>query len=555
MENRLPAATTLSLSLGVSLLAGLAVTPAEAASTGTSKHAKVALVAEGESIRAGQPFRVGLQMKLDSGWHTYWKNPGDAGLPVRLQWTLPDGFSAGPIQWPAPERIPAPPLMSYGYGDEVLLPVEITPPVDLNLKQLTLTVKADWLECRESCLPAKATLDLVLPIRPDEPKPGAAAPLFAEARRRLPETPDGWLLSAEAGPRAVALTFRAGGGLKPVGAYFFPDQPRVAEHAVPQGFEPLGDGHRVTLTPVASTPKPDRLTGVLLVEGGPHPRAIQVDVALASGDPAPAVAAAVAPPAPIAGAPHAESLRLALGFAFLGGLILNLMPCVLPVLSLKVLSFVRHSGGQATHAWRHGLVFTAGVVLSFWALGGALLLFRAAGQQVGWGFQLQSPPFLVVLSGLFLLLGLNLFGVFEVGTSLIGAANLTAGHTGLAASFWNGVLATVVATPCTAPFMGSALGFALSQPAVVSLGVFTALGLGMAAPYLLFSIAPGLLRFLPRPGPWMVGFKQLMGFLLMATVAAFVWLFGQQAGVDGMGVLLVALLVTAFGAWIYGRGT
>ena len=540
----------IALTLSTAFVAG----PAQAASTGTSKHAKVALLAEADGVRAGRSFRVGLQLALEDGWHTYWKNPGDAGLPVRLQWTLPEGFSAGPIQWPTPERIPAAPLMSYGYGGEVLLPVEITPPAELGARPVTLAVKADWLECRESCLPAKASLDLVLPVAAADPKPSAAAPLFAEARRHLPELPEGWLLSAEAGPRAVALTFRADPGLKPAAAYFFPDQPRVAEHAAPQGFEPLGDGHRVTLTPAAGTPKPDRLTGVLVVEGGARPRAIQVDVALASGDPSPAAALASATPKPVAGAAHAGSFRLALGFAFLGGLILNLMPCVLPVLSLKVLGFVRHAGGHATHAWRHGLVFTAGVVISFWALAGALLLFRAGGEHVGWGFQLQSPPFLVVLSGLFLLLGLNLFGVFEVGTSLIGAANLVSARSGLAVSFWNGVLATIVATPCTAPFMGSALGYALSQPAAVSLAVFTALGLGMAFPYLLFSIAPGLLRFLPRPGPWMVGFKQLMGFFLMATVAALVWLFGQQTGVDGMGVLLLALLVTALGAWIYGRG-
>ena len=548
MKNRLLVAIALAL------LAGLVVAPARAASTGTSKHAKVALVAEAEGIRAGRPFRVGVQMKLDPGWHTYWKNPGDAGLPVRLKWTLPEGFSAGEIQWPAPERIPAPPLMSYGYGDEVLLPVEITPPAELSGRQLTLVVRVDFLECRESCFPAKADLDLALPVQADEPKPSAAAPLFAEARRRLPEAPDGWLLSAEAGPRAVALTFRATAGLKPAAAYFFPDQPRVAEHAAPQGFERLGDGHRVTLKPATGTPKPDRLTGVLVVEGSGRPRAVQVDVALASGDPAPAAAVAAAAPLPVAGAAHAGSFWLALGFAFLGGLILNLMPCVLPVLSLKVLGFVRHSGGHPAHAWRHGLVFTVGVVVSFWALAGTLLVFRAGGEHVGWGFQLQSPPFLVVLSGLFLLLGLNLFGLFEVGTSLIGAANLVTVRGGLAVSFWNGVLATIVATPCTAPFMGSALGYALSQPATVSLAVFTALGLGMAAPYLLFSVAPGLLRFVPRPGPWMEGFKQLMGFFLMATVAALVWLFGQQTGVDGMGVLLVALLVTALGAWVYGRG-
>jgi thiol:disulfide interchange protein DsbD len=500
-------------------------------------------------------------MKMDPGWHTYWKNPGDAGLPARFKWTLPEGFAAGAIAWPTPERIPAPPLMSYGYSGEVLLVVEILPPSQVPDGPVRLHLKADWLECADVCLPAKAELQLDLAVAADGPRPGAAAPLFAEARRRLPQAPEGWSLSAESGPRALAVSFRGPAGPeKPAGAYFFPEETKLAEHAAPQGFEALGDGHRVTLTPAPSAPpRPERLRGVLVVEGAPRPIAVAVDLPVAAGDPAPAAAPVAAAelgkgPRPVAGAAHAGSLGLALAFAFVGGLILNLMPCVLPVLSLKVLGFVRHAGGEKAHAWRHGLVFTAGVVLSFWALAGALLLFRAGGERVGWGFQLQSPAFLVVLSGLFLLLGLNLFGLFEIGSSLTSAGNLLAARSGLHHSFWNGVLATVVATPCTAPFMGSALGYGLSQSAPVALLVFTALGLGMAAPYLLLSVAPGLLKFVPKPGPWMEGFKQLMGFFLMATVAALVWLFGQQAGVDGMGVLLVALLVTALGAWVYGRG-
>jgi thiol:disulfide interchange protein DsbD len=534
------------------LLVGLALLASslQAASTGQSRHVKVALLAENESVRPGQAFRVGLHMRMEEGWHTYWKNPGDAGLPTRLAWTLPDGFAAGPIEWPVPERIPAPPLMSYGYEREVLLPVEIVPPASLPSGEVTLAVKADWLECKEACLPGRALLDIRLAVRDEEPEPGPAAPLFAETRRRLPAPSEGWSLSAEAGPRAVALSFRPPAGTTPSAAYFFPEDAKLSEPAAPQGFEPFGDGHRLTLKPGPGAPvRPDRLVGVLVVEDGGRPRAVQVDVPVAAGDPAPALTAASGP---IDGS-RAGSLGVALAFAFLGGLVLNLMPCVLPVLSLKVLGFVRQSGAHPDHAWRHGLVYTAGIVVSFWALAAALLVFRAGGERIGWGFQLQSLPFTVVLAGLFLLLSLNLFGVFEVGTSLVGSANLAAGRSGLAASFWNGVLATVVATPCTAPFMGSALGFGLAQPAPVALLVFTALALGMAAPYLLLSLDPRLLRFVPKPGPWMEGFKQLMGFLLMGSVAALVWLFGQQAGVDGIGVLLAALLVTALGAWVYGR--
>jgi thiol:disulfide interchange protein DsbD len=533
------------------LALGLAAGSVRAASTGRSRNVEVSLLAERESIQPGRPFRVGLRMRIADGWHTYWKNPGDAGLPARLKWTLPPGFVAGPIEWPVPDRIPTPPLMSYGYKDEVLLPVEMVAGPAPKIGEVTLSVKAEWLECREACLPGKAELDLTLPVRAQEAKPGPAAALFADVRQ--PAAPEGWSLSAEAGPRAIALSFRAPDGSKPAAAYFFPEDPKLTEHPAPQGFEPFGDGHRVTLKPTtAARPRAERLCGVLVVEGPGRPLAVKVDVPVAVGDPAPAVSGQRA--VPVTGAAQARSLRLALLFAFVGGLLLNLMPCVLPVLSLKVLAFVRQANEKGSQTWRHGVVFTAGVVLSFWTLAGVLLLLRAGGQRVGWGFQLQSPPFVVVLSGLFLLLALSLFGVFDIGTSLVGAANLVTGRSGLWASFWNGALATVVATPCTAPFMGSALGFALSQPALSALGVFTSLGLGMAAPYLLLSLDPRLLRWVPKPGPWMEGFKQLMGFFLVGTVAALVWIFGRQVGVDGMGILLLALLVTALGGWVHGRG-
>lgn len=541
---------TVIAALGVAFFAAAEV---PAASTASSKNVKVTLGSEGESVRPGKAFLLGLRMEMAPGWHTYWKLPGDAGLPTRLTWRLPPGFAAGPIQWPVPERMPAPPLMSYGYGNEVLLPVEITPPASLPPGDLTLGVKADWLECREVCLPAKAELDVVLPVRTEDPRLTAMAAAFAEARRRQPGPSSGWTLAAEAGPRAIALSFRSPDRTVPTAAYFFVDKAMVTEYAAPQGFEPKGGAHRVTLKPAGTAPsRPERLSGVLVVEAGKQTRAIQVDVPVSAGDPAPAAAA---PAGRAVGETNGGSFASALGLAFLGGLLLNLMPCVLPVLSLKVMSFVKQAGEHPARAWRHGAAFTVGVLLSFWALLAVLLILRAGGAQIGWGFQLQSPPFLAVLAGVFLLLGLNLFGVFEVGTSLTGVGNLVAKKEGYAGSFWNGALATAAATPCTAPFMGSALGFALGQPLPVSAAVFTALGVGMSTPYLLLSANPRLLRFVPRPGAWMETFKQFMGFLLLATVAALVWLFGQQTGVDGMGALLAALLVAALGAWIYGRGT
>jgi thiol:disulfide interchange protein DsbD len=251
--------------------------------------------------------------------------------------------------------------------------------------------------------------------------------------------------------------------------------------------------------------------------------------------------------------PPARDLALVLALAFLGGLVLNLMPCVLPVLSLKVMGFVQQSGRDAQRGWRHGVAFTAGILLSFWLLAGLMLALRAGGKSVGWGFQLQSPTFVAFLAALFFVLGLNLFGVFPLGESLIAAANLNRERTGLVSSFGSGALATVVATPCTAPFMGSALGYGLTQPGAVSLLVFTALALGMAAPYLVLSLNPRLLRLVPRPGAWMEGFQQFLGFLLMATVVALLWLLGREAGVEGMTRVLAGLLALGLAAWLYRR--
>jgi thiol:disulfide interchange protein len=525
---------------------GLGVAAVVLAGAAGSKHVQASLVAEVESIRPGEPFWVGLRLQMADGWHTYWKNPGDSGLPTRIAWTMPEGFEAGPIVWPRPERIEAGPLVSHGYEGEVLLPIVIVPsPKVAPPGPVKLLARVNWLECKEACLPGKADLELVLPVAVQAPKPVPEwAGLFAKTRSLLPAEPDGWRFSAHPAEGTLSLAARPPASwATPRKAHFFSEEPEVVEYAAPQILNRTADGFRLDLVP-ASNPRPvTALTGVLVLEGPAGIQALHVEAPQAS-TPAPA---AVAP------AGTGPGLLVALGLAFVGGLILNLMPCVLPVLSLKVLSFVRHGGGERG-AWRHGAAFTAGALVFFWLLAGMLLVLRAGGAQVGWGFQLQHPPFVVFLSGLFLLLALNLFGVFEVGHSMAAAGGLVAGRSGLLSSFGSGALATLVATPCSAPFMGSALGFALGQPAAVTLLIFTSLGLGMAAPYLLLSIFPALLRFVPRPGVWMVTFKQLMGFLLLGTVAVLVWVFGRQVGVDGMALLLGALILMGLGAWVYGRG-
>jgi thiol:disulfide interchange protein DsbD len=532
--------------LRLSLVAGVALALAPPAAgqptaSGGSRNVVATLVSETESFRPGASLWVGLHLQMAPDWHTYWRNPGDSGLPTRIQWRLPDAFTAGPLLWPGPERMYVNPLMSYGYSGEVLLLTELRVPASLSAPgPVALGAKVDWLECKEVCLPGKAELQIALPVADGEPRKLAEwAGRFDAARRRLPAPPVGLELQASRGRDALRLAVRGGG--KPREAYFFPAAAEAIEQAAPQPVRAIAGGYELALQRPAGAKPIERLEGVLVADG----RVLEVGLPIVEG-------AAEADAAPVDAAP---GLLAALAFAFVGGIILNLMPCVLPVLSLKVLSFVRHGAGPGGGALRHGLAFTAGVLAFFWILAGALVALRAGGEQIGWGFQLQSPAFVVFLSALFLLLSLNLLGVFEVGESLTTVGALEGRASGLAGSFWSGGLATLVATPCTAPFMGSALGFALGQTTAVTLAVFTALGLGMASPYLLLSASPRLLRFVPRPGAWMETFKQLMGFVLLATVVFLLWLFGRQVGINGMSGLMLGLLLLGMAAWLYGRET
>jgi thiol:disulfide interchange protein DsbD len=511
---------------------------ASPAATGASKHVRATLAPAVTAIQPGRPFQVGVRLEMQPRWHTYWRNPGDSGLPTKIRWTLPEGFTAGEIRWPRPQRFLVEPLMSYGYAGEVWLVSEIRPAAGLSGREATIAARVDWLECEEICIPGKAELAVTLPVRDAAPPRGVHAPAIEAARALVPGPP---AFRASASAAGDALQLRVTGAARPRAAYFFPAVAGVVEHASPQRLEASQDGFTLRLERAANASLPVSLDGVLELDG----HAFEVRAPLRGTS---AGAAAGASPAP----PSALTLPLALGLAFLGGLVLNLMPCVLPVLSLKVLGFVRH-GAEGRGPLAHAGAFTAGVVVFFLALALGLVALRKGGEEIGWGFQLQSPGFVVFLAMLFLLLGLNLLGVFEVGQSLTAAGNLARGRGGLAGSFWNGALATLVATPCTAPFMGSALGFALGQPTGVVLLVFTALGLGMAAPYVLLASSPALLRRLPRPGGWMETFKQAMGFPLLGTAAFLVWLFGRQVGVDAVGWLLFALLLVAFAAWAYGR--
>ncbi len=516
-------------------------------------HVKVALIPEVRTVAPGAPFWVAVRLKMDPRWHTYWINPGDSGAPTEIRWSLPPGFEAGPIQWPYPERIEAPPLVSFGYAGEAALLVRITPPRDLNLgERVTLAAHVSWLECEELCLPGEATVRAVVPTGPAVENDPTLARFFSEARARLPLDSGDWRFAAGAGGGFVRLAATPPLWLKePVAeAQFFPEMPGQFSN----GREAWGRGDAAYITdlPVSdeSTARTRRLTGVLVSKSGwrgpGSERAIRVDVEIAgntSSLPGPGASAS------------GTGLLGAIGLAFIGGLLLNLMPCVLPVLSIKVLSLVGHAEAPTGARMRNAGAYSLGVLVAFWALAGLLIALRAGGEQLGWGFQLQSPPVIAGLASLFFLIALNLFGVFEMGVSLTRLGEKSAGKSGegAGASFSSGLLATIVATPCTAPFMGSALGFALTQPAPAALVIFTSLGAGMAAPFVALAASPRLLRFLPRPGAWMETMKQALGFLLAATVVWLAWVLGQQTGSDGVAMLLAALVVQAVGAWVLGK--
>lgn len=518
-----------------------------AASSVIRDHAEVMLVCDREAIAPGDTFTIGLRMKLEPEWHVYWTNPGDAGLAPRVNWTLPEGFSAEPLEFPVPKRIPAGPLMSFGYDGEVVFLSQLVAAPDINPgAHATIRADVDWLICQLECIPDEAVLDLEIPIESTAKVNDSWRSRFVKLRAKSPTTSEDWDIAVRLLPTELELsaTRLSPSATMPSSVHLYPERKGIIENAASQDLSATADGF------ILRVPKNkmflDSLTelhGLLVADAdwlGSGRTALQFVAPVTMATDSPPVVAAVDLP-----------IWQVLLFAFVGGLILNLMPCVLPVLSIKVLGFIEQVNKSRSSIAVHNLMFLLGVLVSFWALAALLLILQAGGEHLGWGFQLQSPTFLVVLSAFMFLIGLNLFGVFEVGTSLTGIGNSrSAGRIG---SFIAGVTTTIVATPCTAPFMGTALGFALTQSAVVSLAVFTALGLGMAAPYIIVTSSPALLKFVPKPGRWMETLKQAMGFLLMATVVWLAWVLGIQAGATAVALLLVALLTCAIAAWILGR--
>jgi thiol:disulfide interchange protein len=530
----------------------------------TTEQVRAELVAHApQGIGEGQALWLGLSLTHQPHWHTYWKNPGDSGLPTRLTWTLPPGFVAGDIQWPTPKQLPVGPLLNYGFDGELLLPVPVAVPPGFKGEAVDVKLEAMWLVCKDVCIPESGEFQLRVPVRAATAMYGAR---FDATLAAQPRPAEGAITTAKVDGNALVIEAKSlPASLRGKEVAFFAEQAGVIEHAAKPQQRWSGDALslRVPLSAQRSE-SPAAMQAVLTVPGQAAGVQIAFDVAggwpgaatatapsaeTTSAAPAPAPDGAKAP-APAA-APAAESLGTALVFAFLGGLLLNLMPCVFPILSLKVLGFAQH-GADRRALVSGGLAYTAGVVISFVALAALLLALRAGGEQLGWGFQLQSAPFVAALALLFTLIGLNLSGVFEFGGVLPGnLAAMRARHP-LVDHGLTGVLAVAVASPCTAPFMGVALGVALTQPAPLALAIFAALGLGMAAPYLAASLWPGAARLLPRPGVWMLRFKGLMAFPMFATVVWLIWVLGQQVGIDGAAAMLGVLVAVAFAAWALG---
>ena len=518
-------------------------------------HIEAELITDKSSLLPGEPVTVALRLKMEKHWHTYWKNPGDSGLPTRITWTLPQGFSAGPIQWPAPQRINVGPLTNFGYEGEIFLLTDIQVPAGLTAgATVPITARADWLVCEEICIPGDATFSFMLPVGNE----AAADPKWAKAiertRQQLPRQLDAWIVDAYL--RGDDLVLRLSSGQARVARIhnltLFPDQDGWIENASPQRMFRTTGGYELRVASAAAMrSKSGPLTGLIVAEPG-LAKGIAAGVIEVPVESASALADEILEQPMLS--PFADlGLVAALGLAFLGGVILNLMPCVFPVVSIKVLGFVEQARGKPTTLRRHGLAFAAGVLVSFWVVAGILLASRAQGEALGWGYQLQSPPVVVALALLFFVLALNLSGLFEVGTSL---QSLTASlrlRNDYADSALSGLVATLVATPCTAPFMGAALGFALTRPAIEAMLVFSALALGMSSPYLLLCFWPALIRRIPRPGRWMETLKQVLAFPLFLTVVWLAWVLGRQAGVDAVARLLAGLTLVAAALWMVGR--
>ncbi len=523
----------------------------------------IRILQEGTEIKGGDELTIATEITLAPKWHVYWRNPGDSGLPVRISWDAPEGFEFSEIEWPTPKKITYDFLANYGYYDRVTLLQKIKAPDNIPEGGITLSARVDMLVCHEICIPENDTATIQLNANTSNI---GHSDLISKAKMAMPEALKGTFTFSEQqnadqkdfhlslSPENEALLQNA----KPNSIEFFPYDWGIISHvATPKIIH--NDGSITVSHTRGDEPldKTESLTGVLIISDKENGyKGFEVTAQKGTHDEG---KAAPAPRTPKTSAPNTTSPKTeaasitwfnAIYLALFGGLILNLMPCVFPVLSMKALSLVKMQEKEARQARTFGIAYTLGVILSFLAIGGMLLILKQAGSSIGWGFQLQNPIVVAALAYLLFAIGLNLIGFFEFDFGLNNIGNkLTQGQS-VSSSFFTGMLATIVATPCTAPFMGAAMGFAIAQPALVSMSVFAALGFGLALPYLLLSYIPALRKALPRPGAWMNAFKQFLAFPMLASSIWLIWVLDQQSGALGVLVTLLGMLSIAFAIWL-----
>jgi thiol:disulfide interchange protein len=524
----------------------------------SSEHVEAQLVAETEHAVPGESLWLALRLDHMENWHTYWMNPGDAGKPTEITWQLPEGLEAGEIVWPVPERFELPAdLVDFGYTEEIFLLTEVSIPANYSATSLQISAEAQWLECEDICIPGGASVSLDIPVSSNGQTVADSrwTQGFDSVRKNLPREDivldSMFSISGEEINLLVQATESIFENAESI--TFIPDTHRILDYISDQNITTQLSSLQLNQKAHSRALRepPARMGGLLIVG--------QADGSIATyqieAEPEGVTMAALDGLVPVTSGNSRSDMGLftVFLFAMFGGLILNLMPCVFPVLSLKVMSLASNSGGPIREQRLHGVAYAAGVILSFLTLAGVLLSLQAGGALIGWGFQLQSPWFVAALVFLFFLMGLAMSGVVEIGTGIMGVGSELADKDGYSGSFFTGVLASVVASPCTAPFMGAALGFAFTQTLPVALTVFVALGLGMSLPFLLISFIPALANMLPRPGHWMLTFRQFLAFPLYATAVWLLWVLGRQTGVDAMALVTFSCVLIGVAAWLYQR--
>jgi thiol:disulfide interchange protein DsbD len=524
----------------------------------SSEHVEAQLVAESEHAVPGESLWLALRLDHMENWHTYWMNPGDAGKPTEITWELPEGLEAGEIVWPVPERFELPAdLVDFGYTDEIFLLTEVSIPATFSATSLQISAEVQWLECEDICIPGGASVSLDIPVSSNGQTVTDSRWVqgFASVRNNLPREDivldSMFSISGEEINLLVQATESIFEDAQIIS--FIPDTHRILDYISDQNITTQLSSLQLNQKAHSRALRepPDRMGGLLIVGQADGDVVTYQVEAVPEG----VTMAALDGLLPLTSGNSGSDMSLftVFLFAMVGGLILNLMPCVFPVLSLKVMSLASNSGGPIREQRLHGVAYAAGVILSFLTLAGVLLSLQAGGALIGWGFQLQSPWFVAALVFLFFLMGLAMSGVVEIGTGIMGVGSELADKDGYSGSFFTGVLASVVASPCTAPFMGAALGFAFTQTLPVALTVFFALGLGMSLPFLLISFIPALANMLPRPGHWMLTFRQFLAFPLYATAVWLLWVLGRQTGVDAMALVTFSCVLIGVAAWLYQR--